>query len=160
MLLDSHKGESVLAKLKTGLLSHKEAIAYLIFGGLTTLVGILCYAGLSRIFVRFMDSKAAMNAANLLSILTAILFAYATNRRYVFLSRTKGRAALAEFVSFFMGRAFTLVLDMALMNLLVLALHVWDIAAKVAVNILVIVLNYVIAKRFVFRKGRDASAAP
>jgi len=131
--------------------AHREAITYVFFGGLTTLVSILSYAGLSRMFIPIMGEKLAMNIANLLAILLSITFAYVTNRRYVFLSKAKGRGILSEMASFYMGRAVTLILDMLLMNVLVSMLGMGDLLAKTLVTVVVVVLNYVIAKLFVFR---------
>ncbi len=141
-----------MTKFKPFLLAHRETVTYLIFGGLTTLISVVCYAVLSRLFIRFLSPGLAMNGANLLSLIISITFAYVTNRRYVFFSKAKGRAIYAEMLAFFLGRTFTLLLDMALMNLLVSVLHVWDLGAKSMVTLLVILLNYVIAKRWVFQK--------
>ncbi len=132
--------------------THREAINYLFFGVLTTLVSIGSYAGLSRLFFLLaLNQNTAMLSANFLSLITSITFAYITNRRYVFQSKARGRAIWAEMASFYLGRAVTLVLDMLLMSLLVSVLGVWDLLAKTLVTVLVILLNYVIAKLFVFR---------
>ena len=133
--------------------THREKITYLFFGVLTTAVSILSFAAFSWLFAPIMAAGWALNAANLLSVLLAVTFAYATNRRYVFLSKSRGRAAAKEAASFFAGRFITMLADLLLMNILVSVLGVWDLAAKCAVTVLVIVLNYIIAKRWVFQKG-------
>lgn len=144
-------------KFKAFYVAHREAIAYLFFGGLTTLVSILSFAALSRLLTLFLSDVLALNIANLLSLLISITFAYVTNRRYVFQSKAKGRAVYAEVAAFFAGRTFTLLLDMGLMNLLVTVWHVWDIGAKGMVTLMVILLNYLIAKRWVFKKRPGTS---
>ena len=131
--------------------SHREMIAYLFFGALTTAVSILSYALLSRLFALMMRRNFAVYGANFLSILLSVTFAYITNRRYVFQSKASGRDVIKEMASFYLGRAVTMVLDMALMALLVSALHVWDLLAKALVTVVVIALNYIISKLFVFK---------
>jgi putative flippase GtrA len=138
---------------------HREAICYLFFGALTTIVSIASYAALSRLFLLFMEKNAAIYGANLLSILISITFAYVTNRRYVFLSRAKGKALWAEMASFYLGRGITLLLDMALMAFFISGLHIWDLLAKTAVTVVVIFVNYVISKYIVFRRKRNGENA-
>ena len=91
--------------------SHWEVLSYLIFGVLTTLLNIVLYALFSRIF----GYEAANSWGNVLDNILCILFAYATNRAFVFSSRTKGRAALSEFGKFVTCRLGTLVLDAVIM---------------------------------------------
>ena len=165
--------------------SHWEVLSYLFFGVLTTLLNIVLYALFSRIF----GYEAANSWGNVLDNFLCILFAYATNRAFVFSSRTTGREAFAEFGKFFACRLGTLVLDAAIMmvggNLLaaqgtaliekltggvfvasvissvdgptavfvtsgITAQSLWGLAVKVFSNVVVIVLNYVFSKVFVF----------
>ena len=101
-----------LVKLMTKWLrSHWEVLSYLFFGVLTTLLNIVLYALFSRIF----GYEAANSWGNVLDNFLCILFAYATNRAFVFSSRTTGREAFAEFGKFFACRLGTLVLDAAIM---------------------------------------------
>lgn len=150
--------------------AHWEVLAYLIFGGLTTLLNIVLYAVFNAVF----GYAAANSWGNVLDNVLCILFAYATNRTFVFASKAKGRAALREFGTFVACRLGTLVLDAAVMmiggNMLgepgsafVLAvlggwvdeagaLKLWGLGVKVFSNVLVVVLNYVFSKLIVFRK--------
>ena len=75
---------------------HWEVISYLIFGVLTTLLNIVLYALFNRLF----GYTAANSWGNVLDNILCILFAYATNRAFVFNSRTKGRAMAKEFGAF------------------------------------------------------------
>ena len=90
---------------------HREVLSYLVFGVLTTLLNILLYALFNRLF----GYKAANSWGNVLDNVLCILFAYATNRAFVFRSRTKGRAMAKEFAAFVSCRLGTLVLDAAIM---------------------------------------------
>ena len=90
---------------------HWEVISYLIFGVLTTLLNILLYALFSQLF----GYTAANSWGNVLDNILCILFAYATNRAFVFNSKTRGRAMAKEFGAFVTCRLGTMVLDAAIM---------------------------------------------
>ena len=86
---------------------HWEVISYLIFGVLTTLLNILLYALFNRLF----GYTAANSWGNVLDNILCILFAYATNRAFVFNSKTRGRAMAKEFGAFVTCRLGTMLLD-------------------------------------------------
>ena len=90
---------------------HWEVLGYLIFGVLTTLLNILLYALFSRLF----GYTAANSWGNVLDNALCILFAYCTNRAFVFRSKTTGKAMAKEFGTFVTCRLGTMVLDAAIM---------------------------------------------
>ena len=90
---------------------HWEVLSYLIFGVLTTLLNILLYALFSQLF----GYTAANSWGNVLDNALCILFAYCTNRAFVFRSRTTGKAMAKEFGTFVTCRLGTMVLDAAIM---------------------------------------------
>ena len=90
---------------------HWEVLSYLIFGVLTTLLNIVLYALFNRLF----GYEAANSWGNVLDNILCILFAYATNRAFVFRSKTQGRAMAKEFAAFVSCRLGTLVLDAVIM---------------------------------------------
>ena len=94
--------------MKNWFIKHREVLAYLVFGVLTTLLNIVLYALFSRLF----GYEAANSWGNVLDNVICILFAYVTN------SRTQGREALKEFGAFVTCRLGTLVLDAAIMLVL------------------------------------------
>ena len=100
--------------MKNWFIKHREVLAYLVFGVLTTLLNIVLYALFSRLF----GYEAANSWGNVLDNVICILFAYVTNRAFVFASRTQGREALKEFGAFVTCRLGTLVLDAAIMLVL------------------------------------------
>lgn len=142
-------------KLKALILKYREALAYLFFGGVTTLVNIAAFALLSRWGL-------ATGVANAVAWGLSVLVAYFTNRRWVFASRARGLAALREFASFVACRVGTGLLDEAIVVLGVDRLgpmlvspdrqSLWALGVKVFSNLLVILLNYVFSKRFIFMK--------
>ena len=129
---------------------HREVISYVFFGGLTTLVNIVCYDALMQLG---MPSDPATVTGTVISI----LFAYFTNRRWVFESRAVGKAAWREFFSFVACRASTLVLDWAIMHVLITMPgreedRMYCLLIKLAANALVIIVNFIFSKLIVFRK--------
>ena len=90
---------------------HYEVLSYLIFGVLTTLLNILLYALFNKLF----GYTAANSWGNVLDNIICILFAYATNRAFVFRSKTRGREMAREFGAFVTCRLGTMVLDAAIM---------------------------------------------
>lgn len=130
---------------------YREIISYLVVGGLTTLVSLAVYYGLT---LTVLDPAQAvqMQAANVASWMVSVTFAYFTNRRFVFESRSTH--LLREAAAFFAARVATLLLDMGFMALLVTALGWNDRLSKLLVQVLVIVANYVLSKFLVFAKKR------
>jgi putative flippase GtrA len=90
---------------------HWEVLSYLIFGVLTTLLNILLYALFSNLF----GYTAANSWGNVLDNALCILFAYCTNRAFVFRSKTTGKAMAKEFGTFVSCRLGTMVLDAVIM---------------------------------------------
>lgn len=124
----------------------KEVVSYLVFGVLTTIVNIVSYAFLIKI--AHMDYKLAVTVAWFVSV----LFAFFTNKVYVFNSKTKKLSVLVkEIFSFVLFRIFSLVIDLVLMILFVEWLELEDLLSKIIANIFVIVINYVASKYFIFK---------
>ncbi|MFA5408309.1 MAG: GtrA family protein [Bacilli bacterium] len=124
-----------------------EMVLYVVFGALTTLVNILVYAICTRLLL--FD----VYISNIIAWILALLFAYVTNSKYVFKSSAKRvNARIKEALSFLLSRLFSFGIDMFLMYELVYILGLDDMISKVSVNVIVIVLNYVLSKIFVFKK--------
>ena len=126
---------------------YKSQILYLFFGGCTTLVNVAVYGLCAHM----------ANLSTTLSIVIAwvasVLFAYLTNRTWVFDSQAHtAEEILREIGSFFLGRSATGVLDLAIMYVCVDRLGLPDMPVKLLSNVVVIVLNYVISKLIIFSK--------
>ena len=93
---------------------HWEVLSYLIFGVLTTLLNIVLYALFNKLF----GYTAANSWGNVLDNIICILFAYCTNRAFVFRSKTQGKAMAREFGAFVTCRLGTMLLDTAMMLVL------------------------------------------
>ena len=135
--------------IKTCYQNYKELINYLIVGGLTTVVSLGVYYGCVLTFLN-PEVAVQLQAANVLSWIAAVTFAYFTNRKYVFESKNEHR--LREAAAFYGSRVTTLLLDMLCMFLMVTLLGWNDKVAKLIVQVLVTVANYILSKFLVFRK--------
>ena len=127
---------------------HREIIAYLIVGVLTTVVSWIVYA-LLRV-VLDMNDPLQVQIAVFMRWFAGVVFAYFTNRKYVFQSRDP--KMLPEFLKFIGSRVTTLLSDMFIMWLMVSVLGINDWIATLTSAVVVTVLNYVFSKLLVFRK--------
>lgn len=136
---------------------HKAVILYIIFGGLTTVVDW----GIS--FLLYTLWGEAIEANNLLihgadaiAWVAAVLFAFVTNRIWVFESKRHGLLPiLAELGTFAGGRVLTFLLQEALMAIFFTWLGFNEYIVKMVAAVLVVILNYFISKLVVFRKKKD-----
>ena len=137
-----------MEKIKELYNKYKEVINYLIFGVLATIVNFVSYYISARIFN--IDEVVSSGISWFLSV----LFAYITNRIFVFESRKSGvKEIIKEMVSFFLARVLSGILcDVGTFALMVKVLHINDFFAKVVTQVMVVVVNYVFSKVFIFRK--------
>lgn len=129
-------------------MKYKEKILYLFFGVLTTLISLLTYYILTFTILN-VENSLELQIANIISWITGILFAYFTNREYVFNSNNKN---IKEFIKFILSRIFTLLLDMLIMYVFVTKLKYNNIIIKLISQVVVIVTNYILSKLIVFKK--------
>ena len=128
---------------------YKEIINYLIFGVLTTVVSLATYYICVFTFLN-PENPVELQIANIISWIFAVIFAYVTNRKYVFESKEKNK--VKEATKFVGSRVFTLILDMGVMWLGVTILGFSDKIMKMVSQVLIIIGNYIISKLFVFKK--------
>ena len=125
---------------------YKEVLLYLFFGGLTTLVNIITFFVL-RLF------NVEIYISNLVAWIVSVLFAFITNKIIVFESDAKDKKKnIRELVSFFGFRILSLGMDMLSMYLLLQILSTGELFAKIVTNIIVVILNYIFSKLFIFKK--------
>ena len=138
-----------MEKWKALFFKYKELILYVFFGGLTTLVNWGLYWLLANpLGVPYLWATAIAQIAS-------ILFAYVTNRIWVFQSKARGfREVSLEMLRFFGARGVSFFLDLGCMYVGVDLLHINDTWMKLLANILVIIANYVFSKVFVFKKEK------
>ena len=132
---------------------YEEIINYLIVGVLTTIVSLVVKWGL---LFTVLDPKNSvqLQVAVVISWIAAVVFAYITNRIFVF--KSKSKKILKEIMSFFVARLLTLGLEMIIMwffvTFLKLNSDLWVLMWTMVAQILVIIFNYIFSKLFVFKK--------
>lgn len=124
----------------------KEVILYVIFGILTTIVNI----GASYLLEGTFHINGAIASA--IGIILAVLFAYFTNRKMVFnSSATTFKEKIEEFGKFILGRAFTMIVEEGGVILLYNVMHLPFQPVKLALTVIVVILNFFISKFFAFK---------
>ena len=126
----------------------KEIIFYIIFGVLTTVINL----GVFYVLTDLLNLNE--NLSNIIAIITAVLFAYFTNKDLVFHSEAKTlKAKWKEFAKFISGRAFTMVIEWVGGALLFLT-PMPQMISKLIVTVVVVILNFFISKFFAFKKSK------
>lgn len=126
---------------------YEELILYLIVGGCTMAVSLASYYLLRNVFHMYYQT------ANILSWVFAVVFAYITNKRFVFRSPYAGiRKTFLEAGSFFSARLVSLAAEVLSMYILVRICGINDNIVKLINQVLVMVLNYILSKFWVFHK--------
>lgn len=129
---------------------YREVIMYLIFGVLTTIVNIAIYL----IFTNFFNLDYLIS--NVIAWIVSVLFAYITNKIYVFESKAVGKKLIFfEIISFFSFRLISGLMDMGLMFVFVSFLGLNDTFMKIITNIIVVFLNYIFSKLFIFKNKSE-----
>ncbi|WP_394238015.1 GtrA family protein [Niallia oryzisoli] len=127
----------------------KEIINYLIFGVLTTAVNIISFWIQDHYFD--MDYRVATTTAWVLSV----LFAFVTNKLYVFNSKQSDfHSVIKEFMSFLFFRLLSYLLDLFTMIILVEIFLADSLFAKIIANVLVVIFNYFASKFIIFKPSK------
>ena len=144
---------------KKWLQKYAEPIKYLVFGVLTTIVNYLIF----WLIIGFFGEGSAL-AANAAAFAAATIFAYITNKLFVFQSRSwKGAVLLREFFGFVGARIFSFLLEEVGLLLCMEVLHVERfvllrisglMVAKIALSFISVLLNYLFSKYLIFSKKK------
>ena len=130
---------------------NREVISYLIFGVLTTLVNWVVYAAMVKVHIDYRIATAVAWAVS-------VLFAYIVNKIFVFQSYNMRPAfVMKEITSFVACRAVSGVMEMVFMIVMVSWIHMDEYISKIAVSVIVVIVNYVFSKLFIFRKSEEKS---
>lgn len=127
------------------LFKYKQFLLYALFGGLTFVVSVMSYG--------FFCTLLAFNElfSNLLSWIFAVSFAFFTNRIWVFQSPTNtSREFFHQLLKFFSSRLATLGVEEIILLLFVTIMHLPNMLVKIAAQIIVIILNYILSKKVIF----------
>lgn len=137
-----------IVNLKAFYKKYEVIIKYLFIGVLTTIVSLgTYYIGVSTVFNP--DEPLQLQCANILSWISAVTFAYITNRCFVF--KSKNQDKFTEAFRFYSSRIVTLLIDMSIMFVLVSILHFNDKFVKLLIQVIVTIGNYILSKFLVFK---------
>ena len=135
-----------MQKIKDMYEKYKEVVNYLIFGVLTTVVNFI-------VFFIFQKLGIDVLINNVLSWIVAVTFAYITNKKFVFESKTSGtKELMKEAISFYGCRVFFFFFEEAMLFILVKKLGINEYIIKVIAQVVIIIMNYVLSKVITFRK--------
>ena len=128
---------------------YKETISYLIFGILSTIVNIATYVFFSRIIkINFMVS-------NIIAWFVAVIFAYITNKFFVFESKNINiKFILKEITSFMSLRIVSGLTELILMYIMINLMLINDFIVKIITNIVVVILNFIFSKLIIFKNKK------
>ena len=133
---------------------YREGISYVFWGDMTTLVSYVSYFLFSRGF--HLDEM----IANALAWVCGATFSFVVNKIFVFRSAGWSPSVLfPEIWKYVSARIFAFVLDMAIMYVGVKVLHIYDLIVKIAANVIVVIVNYVLSKFLIFRKPHGDGVA-
>lgn len=126
---------------------YEEIINYIVVGGVTTIISILSY----YLFRIILSSNTNLNVqiSTILSWVVAVTFAYFANRIFVFKSNNSRKTEAVKFVT---SRIMSLLIEMLVMFILTSVVKINDKVAKVLVQFIIVILNYLFSKIFVFKK--------
>ncbi len=138
--------DTILALLR----KHRELVSYVFWGVMTTVVNYVTYTLLTEaVHIYYLTSTVIAWAIS-------VLFAYFVNKLFVFQSRDWAwRVALRELWQMVAARLFSLGLEMAIMWFFVDTLHCNHLVVKLAANVVVVIVNYVLSKFIIFKQKTD-----
>lgn len=151
--------------LRELLIKYENAIIYIFYGALATIVNYAAHFGLRLAFtdipkgtglieaLRLAEesSRVSSSAAAAFAWVVAVIFAFFTNKYFVFEQKQK-EGMIREFVTFVGGRLFSFGSELLIMFIFVDTLHLNEVLIKLGANVVVLILNYFISKLLVFRK--------
>lgn len=138
--------------MKNFYLKYKEQILYLVFGVIVTLVNWVIYA----VFVAVVD--VGITLSNAVAWFAAVITAFVTNKMYVFENKATGKLDLIkEAAMFLLSRISTGIFEIIAPTVLVfigldgMLFGIDAFYAKLIVSIIVVILNYILSKKLVFK---------
>lgn len=139
--------------MKSKLFEKKEAFRFAFWGVVTTLTNYFSFFLLQKVM--------AYQIANLISIIFTKVFVYYTNKRFVFRTKTDWKGQIGEVFRYVIGRGFTGVVDFFGLIVLVDVVGIDGRIGKMIMIAVIMPLNYILGRVFVFHKDKDATdAAP
>lgn len=143
-----------MTDLKGLIEKYRDFIVYAFFGMCTTIVNVIVYCISARVI------GLGTVSSTVVAWIFAVLFAFFTNKLWVFNSKSwEKKLVVRELSSFYLCRLSTGALDVAIMFVCVDILGWNDLIMKIISNVIVIILNYVASKFIIFKKGSKVNAS-
>lgn len=147
---------------------NKEVILYIVFGVLTTVVNLVVFTICNRAFdgTNFLNSDflsflflgKPYLLSNTIAWIVAVVFAFFTNKMFVFQSKSfEIKNLLKELASFLGARVFSLIVEQIGLFILIDKVLLNELVSKIILGIVVVVLNYFFSKLFIFKKSKNNS---
>jgi len=136
-------------------LNHEKKVRFVIVGIWNTVFGYLVFVGFDYLFNLFFSPRyVAYMSAAVLSNIIAVTLAYFLHKHLTFKSKTKGKAALHEYLRFYATYAFTFVISLILLPVFVELLELDPKIAAAIITLLLTFVSYISHNKFSFRQIR------
>ena len=147
---------------------NKEVILYIVFGVLTTVVNLVVFTICNRAFdgtiflnsdfLSFLFFDKPYLLSNTIAWIVAVVFAFFTNKMFVFQSKSfEIKNLLKELASFLGARVFSLIVEQIGLFILIDKVLLNELVSKIILGIVVVILNYFFSKLFIFKKSKNNS---
>lgn len=142
--------KNLIQKIKELIQKYQELIKYLIIGVLTTAINYV-------VFVILVNAiKMDMHVSNIIAWIVSVIFAYFTNKLFVFESKSFALKVIGkEILSFGAARVFSLLLEEVILYVFVNLLNMNQLIVKLVANVVVIIVNYILSKFIIFKKPKE-----
>ena len=141
--------KDLIFKIKELINKYEELIKYFIIGVLTTILNYVAFAILVN------GLKIEMHISNIIAWTISLIFAYFTNKLFVFESKSFKFDVLGkEILSFGAARLFSLLLEELILFIFVNKLGMEKLIIKLIANIIVVIVNYILSKFIIFKKEK------
>lgn len=139
--------KQIIQKIKELIKKHEELIKYLVIGVLTTVINYIIFAILVKV------ANIDMHVSNIIAWIVSVIFAYFTNKLFVFESKSFELKVIGkEVLSFGAARIFSLLLEEVILYIFVNLLNMNELIIKLIANVIVIIVNYILSKFIIFKK--------
>lgn len=129
-----------------------QIIRYIVVGGMTTFISFSSY------WIMYKLLEMEPNLANVISIIIAIIFAYIANKLFVFRKKLSSfKLLIVEFFKFLSSRAVTMLLEIVGVYIALEVFNLNELLSKAIVSVIVVILNYILARFFVFDNRTKSS---
>ena len=142
--------KDLIIKIKELIKKYEEIIKYLIIGVATTALNYIVFAVLVNI------ANIEMHTSNIIAWFVSVIFAYFTNKLFVFESKSFKLNVLGkEILSFGTARILSLVLEEIILYVFVNLLNMNQLVIKLIANVIVVIVNYVLSKFIIFKNPKE-----